>query len=370
MRVPRLRHRVRRRRGLARILLRPRPLAGCRLSRETGPAVLPVHWPWSPSLPAAVPRLGPPFDGLPVLRDHPTPLVSSSSRLWFLDDYRPSAEAERPPRVRTQNFMPTPSPIRPSARRILGFAAVGQLTRGFGRLNGASLSLGSALHLWTSIGRPLAGPPPSPHRAAPLSRWCGFPPSGPQEDLVHIGSSPLLFSPHVLRPCRAHRSASSLRSFAAERQCRWAARDHERGFRFGQSAGAPSMPPAPWRDARARKPTVRAPSARWAGVARMGWALFRLVGGATGDQFRPGTTAVIPLIWQLSEQVWRCRLRLVRVRRDCLCALEVFLVRLSGRRGPPRCGPGRRWPRPAAGRGGGDGAIERARARSGIPGGR
>ena len=27
------------------------------------------------------------------------------------------------------------------------------------------------------------------------------------------------------------------------------------------------------------------------------------------DQFRPGTTAVIPLIWQLPQQVWRCRLR-------------------------------------------------------------
>ena len=61
---------------------RPRPLAGCRLSRETGPSGLPVCWPWSPSLPAGFPRLGPPFDGLLVLRDHPTPLVSSPSRLW------------------------------------------------------------------------------------------------------------------------------------------------------------------------------------------------------------------------------------------------------------------------------------------------
>jgi hypothetical protein len=33
------------------------------------------------------------------------------------------------------------------------------------------------------------------------------------------------------------------------------------------------------------------------------------VGGAAGDQFRPGTTAVIPLIWQLPQQVWRCRSR-------------------------------------------------------------
>jgi hypothetical protein len=36
---------------------------------------------------------------------------------------------------------------------------------------------------------------------------------------------------------------------------------------------------------------------------------FRLVGGAAGDQFRPGTTAVIPPIWQPPQQVWRCRLR-------------------------------------------------------------
>ena len=99
-------------------LSRERPLAGCRLSRETGPVGLLVHWPWSPSLPARDEQLGPSFDGLPVLRDHPTPLVSSPSRRWFLDGYRLSAEAERSPRVRTQNFVPTPSPIRPPARRI------------------------------------------------------------------------------------------------------------------------------------------------------------------------------------------------------------------------------------------------------------
>src|SRR5712691_6023483 len=97
---------------------RERPLAGCRLSRETGPVGLRVHWPWSPSLPAHGERLGPPFDGLLVLRDHPTPLVSWPSRLSFRDGYRLAAEAERSPRVSTQNFVPTPSPIRPPARRI------------------------------------------------------------------------------------------------------------------------------------------------------------------------------------------------------------------------------------------------------------
>lgn len=53
------------------------------------------------------------------------------------------------------------TPARPTD---MGFAAEGQLTRGLGRLCGASLSLGSVLHVWTSIGHPLAGrrrPPPS-----------------------------------------------------------------------------------------------------------------------------------------------------------------------------------------------------------------
>lgn len=94
--------------------LRRRPLAGWRLSRQTVLAGLPLGWPWSLSLPASR-RLGPAFAGLPVLCDHPTPLVSSSSRPFVLDEFRSrclAAGAERPPRVRTQNFTPTPSPLR------------------------------------------------------------------------------------------------------------------------------------------------------------------------------------------------------------------------------------------------------------------
>jgi hypothetical protein len=80
------------------------------LSRTTVVAGPPFHWPWSPSLPASL-RLGRPFGRLPVLRGHPTSLVSSPSRLWFLDDYRPWAEAQRSPWVRTQNFAPTPASL-------------------------------------------------------------------------------------------------------------------------------------------------------------------------------------------------------------------------------------------------------------------
>src|SRR5205814_789146 len=86
-------------------LYRERPLAGCRLSRETILVGLPVRWPWSPSLPACCARVGPPFDGLPVLRDHPIPLVSSSSRRWFLDDYRAPRAASRP-------RLPRPAPVK------------------------------------------------------------------------------------------------------------------------------------------------------------------------------------------------------------------------------------------------------------------
>jgi hypothetical protein len=63
-----------------------RPLSGCRLSRKTIQAALPLRWPWSLSLPAFQ-RLGPAFAGLPVLCDHPTPLVPSSSRPFVLDEY-------------------------------------------------------------------------------------------------------------------------------------------------------------------------------------------------------------------------------------------------------------------------------------------
>jgi hypothetical protein len=101
--------------GIGPALSQERPLAGCRLSRRTVATGSPLCWPWSPSLPPRWSGLGPPFDGLPVVCDHPTSLVSSSSRYWFLDDYRRPAEAERSPQVRTRSFVPTPSSIRPPA---------------------------------------------------------------------------------------------------------------------------------------------------------------------------------------------------------------------------------------------------------------
>ena len=91
------------------------------------------------------------------------------------------AEAERPPRVSTQNFVPTPSPIRPPVRRIW-----------------ASLPLASSPQDWTPLTalrfrsvryciiRLL---PDAPSRVVRCcERPClvddGFPPSGPQEDLT------------------------------------------------------------------------------------------------------------------------------------------------------------------------------------------
>ena len=91
------------------------------------------------------------------------------------------AEAERPPRVSTQNFVPTPSPIRPPVRRIW-----------------ASLPLASSPQVWTPLTalrfrsvryciiRLLPDAPSRVLRSC--ERPClvdgGFPPSGPQEDLT------------------------------------------------------------------------------------------------------------------------------------------------------------------------------------------
>jgi hypothetical protein len=162
-------------------LCRERPLAGCRLSRETGLVGLPVRWPWSPSLSAGCAQMGPPFDGLPVLRDHPTPLVSSSSRRWFLDDYRASRGSREVSSGKHSELRTDAVAYTPACPTDMGFTAVGQLTPGPDASHSASLSLGSVLHRWTSTGRPLAG-----------LAWCerpclvdgGFPPSGPQEDLT------------------------------------------------------------------------------------------------------------------------------------------------------------------------------------------
>ena len=183
-------------------LRRERPLAGCRLSRETGSVGLLVHWPWSPFLPARGERLGPPFDGLPVLRDHPTPLVSWPSRLSFRDGYRLAAEAERSPRVRTQNFVPTPSPIRPPVRRR--WASLLRASSPTGWDASAALRFRSVRYC---IVRLL---PDAPSRAARTRRPClvddGFPPSGPQEDLTYYMSH-LMFCAHA-----EHTRAASLRS--------------------------------------------------------------------------------------------------------------------------------------------------------------
>jgi hypothetical protein len=85
------------------------PLSGCRLSRKTVQVVLPVHWPWLPSLPTPEERLEPPFGSLAVLRSHPTVLVPWPSRLHVLEGcrWRPGAatEAESAPQVRTRNFL-------------------------------------------------------------------------------------------------------------------------------------------------------------------------------------------------------------------------------------------------------------------------
>ena len=174
--------------------LRRRPLAGCRLSRRTVAAVLPVHWPWSPSLPAATARRG--WDRLSTaLRYYATIRLLSSLRHLVLGSSTTTAhpavaEAERSPRVRTQNFVPTPSPLRtpPDGYR----ASPPEAGSPAGRTpHGASLSLGSALHL---------GLPPDPPRGrSPCPFGVGFPSSGSPEDFH------LLFCAHAGRTSAALR---------------------------------------------------------------------------------------------------------------------------------------------------------------------
>jgi hypothetical protein len=72
-------------------------------------------------------------------------LLSSHYRLVASTITARSAEAERSPRVRTQNFTSTPSPVPASVERQLGFAAVNRLTPDAGFID-ASLMFGSTLH--------------------------------------------------------------------------------------------------------------------------------------------------------------------------------------------------------------------------------
>jgi hypothetical protein len=180
---------------------RERPLAGCRLSRETDAVGLPVRWPWSPSLPAPDARVGPPFDGRAVLRDHPTPLVSSPSRLSFRVGYRlrGSREASSGKHTELRTDAVAYTPVCPTD---IGFAAVGQLTAGSDA--SAALRVRSVRYC---IVRLL---PDAPSRAARTRRPClvdgGFPPSGPQEDLTTTCRTSLFCVHAEHTHCRALRA--------------------------------------------------------------------------------------------------------------------------------------------------------------------
>ena len=93
------------------------------------------------------------------------------------------AEAERPHWVRTQTFLPSPSPVRPWIRRTSGFASWRKLTL-HGCLVGASLVFGSVFHHQL--------PPDVPSRGRPCLR-CEVPCVRPSEDFH------LLFCVHASR---------------------------------------------------------------------------------------------------------------------------------------------------------------------------
>jgi hypothetical protein len=109
------------------------------------------------------------------------------------------AEAERSPRVSTQNFVPTPSPIRPPVRRIWASLPLASSPAGWDA--SAALRFRSVRYC---IIRLLLD---APSRAALTRRPClvdgGFPPSGPQEDLTYCMSHLV-----VLCSCRAHQCSS------------------------------------------------------------------------------------------------------------------------------------------------------------------
>jgi len=189
--------------GIGPGLSQERPLAGCRLSRRTVATGSPLCWPWSPFLPPRWSGLGPPFDGLPVVCDHPTSLVSSSSRYWFLDDYRRPAEAERSPQVRTRSFVPTPSSIRPPADGYRAHCRWPACPQDW--TPHATLHFHSARHFPLDFHQTLPhGPIPStptslsghsrsfsypPSASALVFIRSGFPPSGSPEDLAHCFTS-------------------------------------------------------------------------------------------------------------------------------------------------------------------------------------
>ena len=95
---------------------RRRPLAGCRLSRRTVSSC-----PASSLAVVAFPPRGLRAVGTAFRRPSGTTRPSDSSRPFVISFFRPRrlppvrAEAERSPRVRTQNFVPTPSPLRAPA---------------------------------------------------------------------------------------------------------------------------------------------------------------------------------------------------------------------------------------------------------------
>lgn len=91
------------------------------------------------------------------------------------------AEAERSPRVSTQNFVPTPSPIRPPVRRI--WASLPLASSPQARTPLTALRFRSVRYCIVGL------LPDAPSRVVRCcERPClvdgGFPPSGPQEDLT------------------------------------------------------------------------------------------------------------------------------------------------------------------------------------------
>ena len=195
-RAPRLRHRARRRHGIGPVsapAVAPLRAVGC--PEETVSSCLAcslavVAFPPRDSRP----RLGPPFGGLPVLRDHPTPLVPSPSRPFVLGDYR-----RRPTRRGGREVSPgknaelraDPVATTHRLRRISGFTAGSRLTHGRHALRRFAFARFGTAPM-TSTRRPLAGLPPSlPPR--PCLFGAGFPPSGSPEDFH------LLFRAHAGR---------------------------------------------------------------------------------------------------------------------------------------------------------------------------